>query len=95
LRGPSKRVILKSKGSTVQSDTLFEAGWNTSTVTLRVVGDDEKGSLKSEGVKYGQETQGTRTQERLRWREPTAYTNDRSVLLTERVPQKNKTVTVQ
>jgi hypothetical protein len=29
-----------------------EAGSNTSTVTLRVVGGDEKGSLKSETVKY-------------------------------------------
>jgi hypothetical protein len=28
-----------------------EAGSNTSTVTLRVVGGDEKGSLKSETVK--------------------------------------------
>jgi hypothetical protein len=40
-----------------------EAGSNTSTVTLRVVGTDEKGSLKSETVKYGRESQGTRTQE--------------------------------
>jgi hypothetical protein len=30
-----------------------EASSNTSTVTLRVVGGDEKGSLKSETVKYG------------------------------------------
>jgi hypothetical protein len=33
--------------------TRVEAGLNTSTVTLRVVGGDEKGSLKSETVKYG------------------------------------------
>jgi hypothetical protein len=32
-----------------------EAGSNTSTVTLRVVGGDKKGSLKSERVKYGRE----------------------------------------
>jgi hypothetical protein len=32
-------------------------------VTLRVVGGDEKGSLKSETVKYGRESQGTRTRE--------------------------------
>jgi hypothetical protein len=32
-----------------------EAGSNTSTVTLRVVGGDEKGSLKSETVKYNRE----------------------------------------
>jgi hypothetical protein len=30
---------------------LVEAGSNTSTVTLRVVGGDEKGSLKCETVK--------------------------------------------
>jgi hypothetical protein len=31
--------------------TRVEAGSNTSTVTLRVVGGDEKGSLESETVK--------------------------------------------
>jgi hypothetical protein len=36
------------------------AGSNTSTVTLRVVGGEEKGSLKSETVKYGRGSQGTR-----------------------------------
>jgi hypothetical protein len=46
------------------------AGSNTSTVTLRVVGGDEKRSLKSETVKYGRESQGTRTQKRLRWQGP-------------------------
>jgi hypothetical protein len=51
-----------------------EVGSNTSTVTLRVVRGDEKGSLKSETVKYGRESQGTRTRERLRWQEPAAYT---------------------
>jgi hypothetical protein len=43
--------------------TRVEAGSNTSTVTLRVVGGDENGSLKSETVKYGHESQGTLTQE--------------------------------
>jgi hypothetical protein len=38
-----------------------EAGSNTSDVTLRVVGGDEKGSLESETVNYGHESQGTRT----------------------------------
>jgi hypothetical protein len=61
---------------------------NTSTVTLRVVKGDEKGSLKSETVKYGCESQGTRTRERLRWQSPAAYTKDRPVLSSERVPQK-------
>jgi hypothetical protein len=32
-----------------------EAGLNTSTVALRVVGGDKKGSLESETVKYGRE----------------------------------------
>jgi hypothetical protein len=34
------------------------AGSNTFTVTLRVVGGDEKGSLKSETVKYGPSPKG-------------------------------------
>jgi hypothetical protein len=38
-----------------------EAGSNISTVTLRVVGDDEKESLESETVKYGHESYGTQT----------------------------------
>jgi hypothetical protein len=38
-----------------------EAGSNTSTVTQRFVGGDEKGSLESETVKYGHESYGTRT----------------------------------
>jgi hypothetical protein len=38
------------------SYTRVEAGSNTSTVTLRVVGGDEKGSLKSETVRYGHES---------------------------------------
>jgi hypothetical protein len=65
--------------------TLTFQDRNTSIVTLRVVGGDEKGSLKPETLKYGHECQGTRTRERLRWREPAEYTKDR--------PQKNKTVT--
>jgi hypothetical protein len=68
-----------------------EAGSNTSTVTLRVVGGDEKGSLKSATVKYGREPQGTRTLESLRWQGPAACTKDRLVLLSERAPPKNKT----
>jgi hypothetical protein len=50
--------------------TRVEAGSNNSTVTLRVVGGDEKGSLKSETVKYGHWSEMTRTRERLRWRGP-------------------------
>jgi hypothetical protein len=40
-----------------------EVGSNTSTVALRDVGADEKGSLESEKVKYGYESHGTRTRE--------------------------------
>jgi hypothetical protein len=41
----------------------MEAGLNNSTVTLRVVGGDEKGSLKSETVKYDHEAPGAWTLE--------------------------------
>jgi hypothetical protein len=34
-----------------------EAGSNTSTVTLRIVGGDEEGNLKSETAKYGLKSQ--------------------------------------
>jgi hypothetical protein len=58
---------IRSVQSGYKEDNLGDqAGSNTSTVTLRVVGGDEKGSLKSETVKCGHESQGTRTRERLR-----------------------------
>jgi hypothetical protein len=44
-------------------DTRVEAGSNTSTVALRVVGGDKEGSLESETVKYGRESHGTWTRE--------------------------------
>jgi hypothetical protein len=72
-----------------------EEGSNTSTVTLRVVGGDEKRSLKSETVKYGHKSQGTRARENLGCRGPAGYTKDRPVLSSERAPQKNKTATVK
>jgi hypothetical protein len=71
--------------------TRVEAGSNTSTLTLRVVESDEKGSLKTETVKYGRESQGTRTRETLRWQGP----KDRRVLSLERALHRNKTVTVK
>jgi hypothetical protein len=40
-----------------------KTGSNTSTVALRVAGGDEKGSLKSETVKYGREFHGTWTRQ--------------------------------
>jgi hypothetical protein len=42
---------------------FVEAGSNTFTVALRVVGGDKKGCLVSETVKYGREYHGTRTRE--------------------------------
>jgi IS5 family transposase len=72
-----------------------EAGSNTSTVTLRVVGGDEKGSLRTERVKYGRKSRGSRTRERLRWQEPTAHTKDRPVLSSERATHGIKNVTVR
>jgi hypothetical protein len=38
-----------------------EAGSNTYTVALRVVGGDEKGNLESEVVKYSRDSHGIRT----------------------------------
>jgi hypothetical protein len=64
-------------------------------VTLRVVGGDEKGSLKSETVKYGSKSEGTRTRERLSWQGPAAHTKDRLVLSSESAPHGNKNVTVR
>jgi hypothetical protein len=58
--------LCKESSDENQAYTRVEAGSNTSTVTLRVVGGDEKGSLKTETVKCGREIQGTRTRERLR-----------------------------
>jgi hypothetical protein len=74
--------------------TRVEAGSNTSTVTLRVVGGDEKGSLKSDTVNYGLKSQETRTRESLRWQGPAAHKKDRPYLSSVRGPYKNKTVTV-
>jgi hypothetical protein len=68
-----------------------EAGSNTSTVTLRIVGGDEKGSLESETVNYGHESHGSRTRKcLLHWQGPAAIVNDRPVLSSERAPHINK-----
>jgi hypothetical protein len=74
----------------VSPPTRVEAGSNTSTVTLRIVGGNEKGRLKSETVKYDREYQGTRTRGRLRWQGPVAYTKGRPVLSSERTPHKKQ-----
>jgi hypothetical protein len=94
LRDLCKVVIKKSSFEKLLVPRV-EAGSNTSTVTLRVVGGDEKGSLKCETVKYGLKSQGTWTRERLRWQGPAAHTKDRPDLSSERAPQINKPVTVR
>jgi hypothetical protein len=78
-----------------EEQSVMEAGSKTSTVTLRVVGGDEKGSLKSETVKYGHESQGNRSQGRLRWRGQAAYTKYRPVLSSEMASHKNKTLALK
>jgi hypothetical protein len=40
----------------LEESTHVKAGSNTSTVTLRVVGGDEKGRLNSEAVKCGRKS---------------------------------------
>jgi hypothetical protein len=72
----------------VQTFPHEEAGSNTSIVTLRVVGGDEMGRLKSERLKYGREFQGTRTWQRLRWQKPAAYKKQTSPLVREGAAQK-------
>jgi hypothetical protein len=47
----------------LRGDSHVEAGSNTSTVALRVVGGDGQGSLESDIVKYDHESHGTRTRE--------------------------------
>jgi hypothetical protein len=87
-------TIYKTQQTKGQVITRVEAGSNTSTVTLRVVGGDEKGSLKSETVKYDLKSHGTWTRERLRWQGTAAYTKDRPDLSSERAPHENKTETL-
>jgi hypothetical protein len=85
------RVITSVFGKTHWTN---RTGTLRSTVTLRVVGGNEKGNLDSETVKNGRESYGTRTREWLRWRLPAAIVNDRPVLSLERAPHINKPATV-
>jgi hypothetical protein len=95
LLGPCKDVSRKGISVFVTQEPVPRRGRIPPLWALRVVGGDEKGSLKSERVKYGCESQGTRAWERLRWQGPTACTNNRHVFSSERSPHKNKTVTVK
>jgi hypothetical protein len=76
----------------IRQTDVVQKDFNVCAVTLRVVGGDEKGSLKCETVIDGLKSQGTRTREKLRWQGPAAHTKDRPVLSSERAPYKNKTV---
>jgi hypothetical protein len=67
----------------------MEAGSNTSTVALRVVRGDKKGSVESETVKYDRKSHGTRTREWMRWQGPAAIVNDRPILSLERMLYKD------
>jgi hypothetical protein len=55
--------VVRDTTVAMQRRGRVEAGSNTSTVALRVVGGDEKRSLEFETVKYCHETHGTRTRE--------------------------------
>jgi hypothetical protein len=66
----------------LHNQNLVEAGSNTSTVTLRVIGGDEKGSLNLRQSNMVSSTKG------LRWQGPVAYTKDRPVHSSERVSKK-------
>jgi hypothetical protein len=91
---PVPRCYLEDNWGDTGGLSRVEVGSNTSTVALRVVGGDKKGSLKSETVKYGRESHGTRTRKRLRWRGLAAIVNDRPALSSERAPHISKPVTV-
>jgi hypothetical protein len=95
-RGVSEKALWSIYAITVLSELTRQkyAGSNTSTVVLRVVGGEGKGSLESETVKYGHESHGTRTRKWLLWRGPAAKVNDRPVLSSERAPHTNKPAAV-
>jgi hypothetical protein len=61
--------------------------WTTSKVPKHGTFGGQKWSITPNILQYGRESQGTRTQERLRWQEPAAYRKDRPVLSSERAPQ--------
>jgi hypothetical protein len=55
--------LYNTKHRPARQRSRVEVGSNTSTVVLQVVAGDKKGNLKSERVKFGRESHGTRTQE--------------------------------
>jgi hypothetical protein len=93
--GFSSGYIASAQTQGRTGETRGDAGSNTSTVTLWIVGRDEKGSLESETVKYGHESYRTLTWKWLHWRGPVVMANDRPILSSERAPQINKPATVR
>jgi hypothetical protein len=87
LCGPCRDVII-TETCEERTETRVETGSNISTVALQVIGGEEKKSFISETVKYGRESQGTRTRERQGWQEPAACTKDIRPLVRDGVPQK-------
>jgi hypothetical protein len=94
LGGLCRQDISERRFGAYSEKSRVEAGSNTSTVALRVVGCDEKGNLESEIVRYGRKSHGTRTQKLPCWRRPAASANDRPVLSSERAPYINNPATV-
>jgi hypothetical protein len=78
----------------VQFKTRVEAGSNTSTVTLRLVGGDEKKSLKTETVKYGCESKGLGPEKDCAGEDQQHIQIQNRPLVREGAPQ-NKTVIVK
>jgi hypothetical protein len=67
-------------------ETNVEARLNTSIMTLRVVGGNRKGSLKSESKIWLRIPRDSDPRRAV----PAAYTKDRTIILSERAPRKNQ-----
>jgi hypothetical protein len=95
VRPPRGCITRRTEMAVEGYDIHVEVGSNTSTVTLRVVGGDEKGSLKSETVNVVARTKGlgpekdcaSKGQQHVQKTDPSSRQRGR--------PTKNKTVTVK
>jgi hypothetical protein len=72
-----------------------EAGSNTSTVTLRVVRGDKKGSLKSETVKYGRVPRESDQRKIALARASSIYKRQTPPLIREGFPQEQDVTVTQ
>jgi hypothetical protein len=101
--GPCRGVILETIDANSFKPTTVHRSTNWATREYPCGGGVEylhrdpasrrrqrKGSLKFETVKYGSESQGIRTRERLSWQGPAACINDRPILSSERAPHKEQ-----